>query len=368
MLILIGRIIIIFYVAIITTKALRNPIRSVESCTNHSDQHLDLLTKESACYRYCDDAYFLIDKKSRETNRKLARAQLINKSDRSEKDLQCCCKFNLSWPDYVEPKAADVQVRRLTAAKGIQCLPLVMQLKISKRTRNSYNSLCNYLTKPGPLTMLEAVEFVEAASYLNYVRPKHPFILSILNLKEVRHLYFEEAKQFIDVVKHELLDSFKPLNQYDGDKLSFQTMDKFDRIRKFALVGALRSRIVAEAFDEYVVSYSLVDLNAAAKRVEKINKQSLELTDQVLSGDYDSYHLDGAKNYFTVDGINCKLLREVQNKLTRYLSHIKVTLSGLYEKLIYEHTAIKYRPLSELIETEKVYKNLWKVNCDVRRV
>lgn len=364
MFILVSRIIIVSCAITIVTDAVRNPVRSVERCIDHSDGYPDLLDKDSVCYRYCDNTYFLKDKKARETNRQLAQARLISENG-AVKRSKCCCRFNISWPDFVDPKAADVNLRNSGTAKGlIQCLPLVMQINLSKRTRDSYSTLCKYLTKPGPLTMLEVLKVVQLAAYLNFVRPKHPFIISVLNLKEVKQLSFDDAKQLADIIDKQLLDSYKQLDEYDGHKLRYQTMDDFTAIKKFRMKETLKSSIIAEAFDEYVVSYALVDLLAASKHVERVNKDSLNLPSHLIDGNYDSYHLDGAPIYFTVENLDCKLLKKARNRLRNYLAHIKMTLSVLYEKLIYEHVAMKYQPLSKLIETETVYKNLWNVNCD----
>lgn len=363
MLILASRIIIVSFLATNLANALRIPIRSVEKCADHAEDYPELTIKESICYRYCENTHFLKDKRARESNRQAGDARITNKDPKIGKGSQCCCRFNSTWPDYVKPEAADVQVRTSTIASTHQCLPLVMQVKLSKRTRDSYHLLCKYLTKPGPFTMLEVLKLAEAAAYLNFVRPKHPFILSVLNIKDVSQLSFSVAKNLADIISNQLLDSSKRLEDYDGQKLGFETMDAFGAIRKFRANEVLKSRLVAEAFDEYVVSYALVDLLAASEQVNKVNKQSLKLPDHLMRGDYDSYHVDGLAIYFRVKDLDCKLLKKATNRLRNYLAHIKMTLSVLYEKLVYEHVAMKYKPLAEMIEIEKVYKSLWKVNC-----
>lgn len=363
MLILACRIVIVSLLATTLADALRIPFRSVEKCADHAVGYPELTVKESTCYRYCENTHFLKDKKARESNRQVADARITNKDASTGEGSQCCCRFNSSWPDYVKPEAADVHVRTYTTASAHQCLTLVMQVKLSKRTRDSYHLLCKYLTKPGPFTMLEVLKLAEAAAYLNFVRPKHPFILSVLNIKDVGVLNFKVAKDLADVISNQLLDSSKQLDDYDGQKLGFETMDAFGAIRKFRANETLKSRLVAEAFDEYVVSYALVDLLAASEQVKKVNKQSLKLPENIIRGEYDSYHVDGLAIYFRVKNLDCKLLKKVTNRLRNYLAHVKMTLSVLYEKLVYEHVAMKYKPLAELIEVEKVYKSLWKVNC-----
>lgn len=126
---------------------------------------------------------------------------------------------------------------------------------------------------------------------------------------------------------------------------------------------ALRSRVVAEAFDELVVSHVLVDMKAAQLYLAHVNHQQFQIPNQLLQGVYDKYDTKNKHLYFTVHNLDCKLLSQTKNKLSTYLTAIKSLLSSLYEKLIYEHILENYEPAIEVVHMETIYKNLFEVNC-----
>lgn len=340
--------------------ALRNPMRSVEICDRESRYKLpEFNKKEVACRLHCEKTYINFDKKIKDANLKLAKFQI--KSATSDGVSQCCCLINTPWPDYVAPIAIGRTVwTKEGTAKTVDCLPLLVNVRLSTRSKDNYRKLCTHLNNKLPLTMLELVEFSEAAAYLNYVQPKHPFITKTLRLKEVNVVNQSVKQQLLEVFESLLLDSYKPLEQYEGYRLVNQKLREFYTTIK-SLNQATRSRVVARAFDDYITSYVLVDITAANKHLNELNKllfveseiKSIENFDK-----YDPTFID--KNFRTQ---NCKLILEFEAKLSKYLSNVQTTLAALFEKLIYEHMKEQFEPLKELIHFAEVYKGIAKVKC-----
>lgn len=342
-----------------TINCLRNQMRSVETCDTTSEFNLSGLTSNiTSCRLNCEKKYINIDRNIKNANSNLARFELkpFNQIN------QCCCKFETTWPDYVEPTAIGRKVwAKLKTAKTTDCLPLVFKMRLSKRTASSYHVLCNYLNKKIPLTMSELMEFVEVAAYLNYVQPKHPFLYKTLHLKEVKVINLAIQQQLAEIYETSLLNSYKPLEQYDGFKLEVAQIREFNSMMG-KLAQALRSRVIARAFDEYIISYTMVDVAAAHKYLNNFNK-SLAISERILNEDYDKYNEDAMDYNFKMNDVNCRSLARIGTRLDKYLSNIHSTLGVLYEKLIYEHMSEQYKYLKELIHFKQIYRNILKVNC-----
>lgn len=347
-----------------TITSLRNPMRTVETCDISAQFGIpDFLTNNISCRLHCEKRYINIDKNIRNANLERTKFQLKPDTKQDQKTNLCCCRFDTTWPDYVEPCAIGRKDwAKLKTAQKTDCIPLMLSgIRLSKRTVSSYYVLCSYLNKKIPLTMSELMDFVGAAAYLNYIQPKHPFIYKTIRLKEVSVISYPIQEHLVEVFENSLLDSYKPLEQYDGYKLEVTQIREFNpMIRKLA--PALRSRVVAKAFDEYIISYSLVDIAAAYKYLDELNK-SLAISDRILNGDYDKYNQNSIHHYFRMDNVNCRLVTRIEAKLDKYLSNIHSTLGTLYEKLIYEHMQEQYKNLQQLIHFKQIYRNIAKVNC-----
>lgn len=336
-------------------------MRSVETCDTTPEFNLrDLTTNNISCRLYCEKKYINIDKSKKNANLGLAKFQI--KLFSQDQTSKCCCRFNTNWPDYVEPIAIGRKHwSRLKTAKSIDCLPLVLGVRLSKRTANSYQVLCNHLNKDIPLTMLELMEFAEVAAYLNYIQPKHPFLIKTLHLKAVAVINQPIKEQLAEMFEASLLNSYKLLEQYDGYKLELGQINEFYNMME-KLKNALRSRVIAKAFDEYIMSYTMVDIAAAHKHLDELNK-SLGIPDRILEGDYDKYNQDAIYYDFRMENVDCRLLTKTETKLERYLSKVQSTLATLNEKLIYEHMCEQYKYLQQLIHFKQIYKSIVKVNC-----
>lgn len=354
-------ILILLLVSLEPIGSLRNPMRSVETCDTVPEFNLQDLTADiTSCRLFCEKKYMNIDKSTKNANLGLAEFQI--KSLDQGRTSKCCCRFNTIWPDYVKPIAIGRKDwSKLKTAKSIDCLPLVLKVRLSKRTANSYQVLCSHLNKDIPLTMLELMEFAKVAAYLNYIQPKHPFLIKTLRLKEVAVINQPIQEQLAEIFDTSLLNSYKPLEQYDGYKLELGQIAEFYNMMG-KLQNALRSRVIAKAFDEYIMSYIMVDIAAAYKYLDELNK-SLGIPDRILNGDYDKYSQDAMDYDFALENVNCRSLMKTETKLDRYLSKVQSTLATLYEKLIYEHMCEQYKYLQQLVYFKQIYKSIAKVNC-----
>jgi len=329
-----------------------------------------MLDSERTCRLHCEDTYIKQDKSLFAANRKVARFYLKRSTKAADSRSICCCRYNAPWPAYVQPSIAGLrppnQVRGATHASRSSCLPLILGLGLSKRTVDSYNRLCKLLNKSQPLTMAEAVEFAQLAVYLNYMRPKHPLIRATLRQREIERVSKEALEQLERTTSEFLLASQKSIEEYDGYQLDPVQLVEFDSLRRFKLDKAVRSRVVAKAFDEYVVSYAAVDMAAASKRITEINQSEFKIPARLLRGDYDKYDTDSRSVYFTKDDIDCWKLKQAKARLVTYLASARAVLSSLNEKLFFEHMSEKYFYLAELIRSKILYENLIEVNCQKR--
>lgn len=145
-------------------------------------------------------------------------------------------------------------------------------------------------------------------------------------------------------------------------------LKKFVELKKFDLVESLKSRLIYEAFDEYVASFVAVDLAAASEHVAEINKLQLKVPEKLLRGEYDHYDTINKAHYFAHETLDCKLMASTKARLTNYLANVKTLLSVLREKLFYEYMSEKYTPLVELLHAQKLYESLADVNCRRRKI
>ena len=341
---------------------LRNPWRSVKKCDQTSTIVKAFLTDRD-CLKHCEQTYVRVSFSSWDANVNLAQSLIQPSTTATGATRQCCCLFNAPWPEFVRPESIGRKLNEWNKLAGkSDCLPLVVSINLSARTKNSYDTVCKYLNRKEPLTMLEVMRFAGAASYLNYMQPKHPVIWKTMKRKEVERLQKEAASELETVFFNELLDEFKPFESYEGNQLQTKRLERFIETRK-TITKALKSRIVAQAFDELVISHALVDVRAAALYVSSINKLHLRIPANLIEGDYDKYNKDAKAAYFTLANLDCRLLATTKNKLSIYLSVLKSLLGSLYEKLIYEHMGEECRELINLIHSERTYSNLIELSC-----
>jgi hypothetical protein len=96
--------------------------------------------------------------------------------------------FEARWFDFVSVQKIgreedEALVRRLPKT---HCLPLVGgTIFLSRRVRTSYDTICKYLIANKPMTILELMQFAEAAQHLNWKQTKHPSIMLLLRNKQI---------------------------------------------------------------------------------------------------------------------------------------------------------------------------------------
>lgn len=355
-----------------STLALRTDTRSVKSCDTHSEvfRGQTFNGNEEQCKIHCWQTY--ISSRGGETilankdvfQYHLKPAVLHASTKQTVQTEQCCCYYNAPWPkELVKPEFIRRKANDWVKSLGItECLPIMISVNLRRRTKNTYNELCNYLGKRRPLTMLELLKFVEDAAYLNYKQAKHPSILQTLKIKSVNKLNPEAAAEFRALFQDRLLDTQRPLEAYDGAQLSAHTLREYMRTLE-KMPNALKSSLVAKAMDELIISHVLVDMTAASKHIEYVNYNELGLPSHLLEGDYDKYDRTSEEYYFALDNLNCSLLKQVQQRLETYLSTSKSLLSSLHEKLIYEAMSEKNPSLIELHKSSNIYRKLISINC-----
>lgn len=333
--------------------AVHNPTRSVIQCDSLSFSSPD--QAERTCSNYCTRTYVRTSAKSTAANREVSQSYLEGQS--------CCCIFNAFWPEYVNVKAVGREKDfRTKTKKVIDCLPLVISFNLSQKTKRSYEVVCQYLSRRDKLNVLEMMQYAEAAYFLNYMKPKHPAIRKTMHLQEVSRLDKEAVGQLREAYKTKLLDTLKvDIKDYEGYRLDPSALRRLSSV-KDSIRKAWRSRIIAESLDELVISRALVDLKAASMRVQDINRE-LQIPIHLLEGNYDKYNSKNKARYFSMPGIDCKYLRQTYRRVSSYLTGISMSLSNLYEKLVYETMSEKFKPLTSILESEKLYKNLIDVNC-----
>lgn len=348
------------------TFALRNQWRSLETCSPHFDA-LPNKSEEKSCQAFCAKHYFNLSSASKSANAQVAEAYIRAQPEgsRVHRPAKCCCRYLAPWPAIVRPDFVRLSERVQTIPGHKHCLPLLLtSIRLTKRTTQSYSGMCKLLSKRVPLSLLELLKFVDYAAYLNYMSPKNPMIQSTLSLKQVKPIDREVATKIREAVERDLLDEERHLSQLDGYRLDGDRLRELDSVRRFSLGrDALRSSIVSNAFDEHVISYAVMDIAAAKQRIEEINRTHLRLPDYLLSGDYDHYDATAKQSYFRMTDISCKLLSDTKSKLTMYLGQLKATLSGLGEKLVYEHLAEKFPLLFDLLKSQQLYRDLYDSNC-----
>lgn len=337
------------------TQSIRNPMRSVKVCGPTGPA-----TTSQECNKYCQYTYIEVSLNMIEQNANLAQSRLHETANGT---AQCCCMFNAPWPRFVRPDLigrSRIEARQKTGGLG-ECLPLLIWINLSTRTKEAYKELCHYLAKSKPLTILELMKFVDAAHYLNFMAPRHPALWNTLRQCEVKSIQ-NDAVAELEAQFDDLMDThYGPIELYGGQRLDTSQLKKFLSI-KGKLQQALRSRIVAKAFDELVMSHVAVDIVVAASQLRAINQRQLSIPDALLQGHYDSYDTDNRAAYFALP-LDCQLLGRTSARLTAYLSAVRSLLSSLHEKLVYENMLANSAHLKELVHAQEVYKYLLEVNC-----
>lgn len=328
---------------------LRNKLRSVQRC--HTDVEYTSSDGERDCLQHC------LKKHSYKPMMVAKYGEVYGKSSKTD----CCCRFNIDWPIDMSPKWVSTDISEYSPVKQLQCFPMMISLRITKRTKKSYDVLCNYLRKKGPLTMVEATEFADAAAYLNYLRPKHPFILATINKKDVARVDFSVAKQISDAFDT-YMSNDDDASQLGGHELDPSPLSRLSWVRKQNLDLALKSSILAEAIDEYFISVAIIDIKAASQRIQELYEQ-FKIPVNLIQGNYDKYNADMRAKSFTLRGIDCPALSEIKAKLGKYISSLESFLSELYEKLVFVHMAEKYENLIQLLHAQSLYTELFEVNC-----
>lgn len=350
--------------------SLRTKARSVKNCDTQSSVVPIFGGSSENCKLHCWKTYVSSSGEIVLANRdafqyELLPPVLVHGSHHMATPEKCCCYYNVPWPkELVKPEYVNRQGDDWGRTHSrTECLPIVLSINLTKRTKDTYNELCRLLAIKRPLTMLELSKFVDSAAYLNYMQPKHPSIWKTLKAREVKKLDMEAADEFRSIYREKLFDVNRPIGEYDGAKLGTHKLVELMNIKKL-MPSALKSHVVAQAFDELVISHALVDIAAATYSIQKLNYNELGIPDHLLEGDYDKYDKSSLPYYFALDGLDCKKLRQVHFRLTSYLSTMRALLSSLYEKLVFEVMSEKYNNLIELNNSERIYKKLMDVNCN----
>lgn len=339
-------------------EALRVRWRSVRKCDQTSFD-LPASYTESDCEKHCKLTYVRISPEILQANEGKSRSHLMPKPGAP---AACCCIFEALWPDFVNVNAVvrrgSEQVKK--NQESPMCLPLFIGINLSRRTRLSYDTVCKYLGKQGPMTMLELMQFAEAAEYLNYMRPNHPAIRHVINNKLVSRITKEEVEELRRAFDSHLLDVYQPLDDYDGIMLRtgrFREMAELNRV----LPKALKAEMVERAVDELLISNMLIDVAAAWKHLDEMNRK-LKLPKHLLRGEYDKYDQHLA-NYFSMPQIDCSQLGKTSHQLGIYLRVLELLSGTLFEKGVFQVMGEQYPYLRVVLEMQRVYENLLKVNC-----
>lgn len=356
-------VLINFAITIQLVASLRNPMRTVRRCDINSAIVPIPFSSSANCERHCEETYIRISMSTWTANRDLSLSYLQQAEPPSQAPTRCCCVFNTPWPSFLKAEWIGRKPGEWHQIKGrVDCLPRVMSIRLTHLTKQHYNTMCQYLSRREPLTMIEALNFAKSASYLNYMKPKHPVILRTLHRKDVKRVDKVAVAEIDAAMSHDLLDSFISLEEFGGYQLATDKLKSLVQTKK-SMEKALKSRMIAEAFDEYVISYVILDVIAAVAHIEKVNKEQLSIPIGLLQGNYDKYDGRNKHLYFTMKDINCKQLNATKIRLSVYLNAVESLLATLYEKLIFEHMKEKFPYLIELIHSQKIYDNLMEVNC-----
>lgn len=336
-------------------------MRSIEICDASPADEPGLFSDELACRAHCEKNYLNMNREIKNANKKIA--QSVVKESKIGQPSKCCCRFDSPWPVLIKPEAIGRKSGEgFIYLKKFHCLPVHLTFKISKRTQDAYETMCSYLRRGTPMTMLELKDFSAAASYLNYVRPKNPNILLTLKIKPLTKMTLEIDQLLEEEIFKRFLNSHKSLEQFDG-----YTLETYDlrmlRDARSKLSSALKCEFVGRSYDEYVISFVAMDMMAAIGYIKKLAVNQFGISENLLKGDYNQYNPSTKPAYFTVSNLNCPLANETKSKLIKYIAEVKSTLSGLFEELIFEHMAEKYAPLIELHQAQQVLQNLVEVNC-----
>ena len=290
-----------------------------------------------------------------------------SRGPQGSKRENCCCYYNVPWPkNLVKKEFLHREADHWNSAAGpYQCLPIVVSMNLRQTTKDSYNELCRLLKLRRPMNMIELGKFVDAAAYLNYMSPKHPTIWRTLKKKAIRKLDEEAVEEFRTIHRSRLFDEDRQFSQYGGHTLNVSQLVEFEHTKKL-MPKALKSDIVAKAVDELIISYAMVDITAAEQYVNWMNYYQLGIPDHILSGDYDKYDKSSKPLYFTLVGINCELLAQVNARLSNYLTVMKRLLSSLFEKLVFETMEEFHPQTASLKHSKDIYKTLLQINCPKR--
>lgn len=337
-------------------EALRNEWRAVETCTTVFMDNFEQSMDES-CADYCKHTYFEGRQDTRASKADRVNAYVSEGLTGAHPD-QCCCRYLTEWPEVVENAQELISVH-LQAAQGMfHCLPLMgTNLALSERTNRSYSRICKFLGKTRPLNMLELLEYVEMAAYLNHMKPKNPMVSATIGIKQVKKIDFEMAKRIRETIEHDLLTDESLPTRLHGYKLDPKRLHELDQVRRFSFgPDALSSKTVANALDEYLISYCVMDLAAAKQKIDDINQDNLHLPPELFDSEISSAQ---------APDFNCDLMIETKTKLQAYLDQLSITLHGLREKLIFEHLSERLEPLASLHKTLKTYNKLAVDKCNV---
>lgn len=348
-------------------ESLRNNWRSVELCDTVSPLGEEL-NSFKACESHCRRTYSERDKKSAQVNRHIAESIFKAADDESTRKgggHTCCCRFNAKWPDFVSSKEYGLTNKLSSTLTLIECKPLIVTLGLCERTVKSYDTVCKYLKQTVPLTMLEVVDLVRAAAFLKYMYPKNLRIRAIIRRKDIRRIDEQVAKQIESLVYEHLLPTIRMgKKEHEGYSLDPKLLDHFFQIYRRSHSKAIKSsQVLIDAFEEYLLSATLVDLAYAHRRLQEINTQELRLPEHLLVGVFDQYDMSSEDFYFKLDGVDCKLLKETRLKLEHYHRGLRNLFGDLSFSWPYERL-LEFSPImQDLMRYRLVYKQLAKVNC-----
>lgn len=332
-----------------TTSGFVTPIRSVKHCID-----IEELTAEE-CQRKCRTENLNL-----ETNR-----QTKDKLESELKNGNCCCKFDDFWPikeenDWKRWKKVRFEPAhfgdKLIVEKE-RCIPLLFASSRSVSVQN-YKTMCKYMAKTRPLTILELYKYIKSVAYLRFNEKRNPMIVRMQVSLGNTPYFTDHSQELFEQHMNLLFDHKRDENK--PTELPFE-IDQIQNLQHLAthLRDEFKSKVVSRALDELVISRVMISVIDAEKTIDSMLEPD---TFEALHSN-DGNSVDAAQVPMGDLRVSCKKFLQVRDALANLLNRSELALESLKTQPAFEEMSIGWRPMIKLQKSISVYDKLIQARC-----
>lgn len=258
-----------------------------------------------------------------------------------------CCKIvDVKWRNII-PEWKSI-IDPYFKKPFYSCKPLLLTLRLSHENQQAYKTVCKYLSKSRPLTMLELLKYLKAASYLNLTKSRHISIHLALSQKALSKIPEKADRILARAFKYPLIDYDRELEGYPGYSLDADEMKELSIITSNLSKELGRSVLADRALDELLVGFARANIAAASHYLSHIN--------QALPGQQTPP--GGNKIEF-----NCELFEPIYKNLNKFLTEVSSALARASVKGLSDKMKVEWSPMIMLLRSQQTYKELITAHC-----